>query len=61
MIDASQIPSAMCINCGSDHFIAVISFDPESYEIASWSLQGQCYVCSSKVKLPCPIDHPINN
>jgi hypothetical protein len=60
MIDASSIPSAACINCGSDHFVAVITFDPSTYEVSSWSLQGECYVCKSKVKLPCPIDHPEN-
>jgi hypothetical protein len=58
MIDASDIPSAVCINCGSDHFLAVVSFDTETYEIASWSLQGQCYNCGCNVKLPCPVDHP---
>lgn len=61
MIDASDIPSAVCINCGSDHFKAIVTFDSETYEISSWSLQGECYVCHSKVKLPCPIDHPLNN
>ena len=61
MIDASDIPSAVCINCGSDHFTAVVSFDPDTYDIALWSLQGECYVCGCKVKLPCPIDHPLNN
>lgn len=42
--------------CGSKLFRTVVSFD--DYEMSAYSTDGECLECSTRVKLPTPIDKP---
>lgn len=42
--------------CGSHLFKIVASFD--NYEIATYSTDGECLECGTRVKVPTPIDNP---
>ena len=43
--------------CGSQVFEALVSF--EDYEICWYFLDGTCVSCGNIVKLPCPVDNPV--
>lgn len=56
VIDTRGIPSHECLNCGSNMFKIVATF--EDYEVAWYSLQGYCYGCGAAVTVPSPLDDP---
>lgn len=55
-IDATGVPTHVCINCGGTLFQIHAWF--EDYDIAGWILNGTCVECDSPVTVPCPIDDP---
>lgn len=56
MMDARGIPSAVCPNCGSNMFVIVATFDPESYELDTYLLDGSCLNCGTLLTIPTPED-----
>lgn len=54
-MDLRGHPIGTSCMCGSEIFIALISFD-ESKEIAFYFLDAECVNCGSLVTLPTPID-----
>ena len=46
-------PVHACI-CGCQMFSSIVMF--EDYELAWWSLDGECVNCGALVTLPCPVD-----
>lgn len=55
-LDLSDTITRVCI-CGNDVFRTVVTID-EDYEISMYGLDGECVECNTRVKLPCPLDHP---
>lgn len=55
-IDMSDTITRVCI-CGGQLFKTVVSFD-DAFEIAQYSLDGECVECGTRVKLPTPLDLP---
>lgn len=51
-------PTRVCI-CGSTWFTTIVQIG-EDFEIDAYGLDGQCIECGTRVKLPCPVDHPSN-
>ena len=56
MLDAQGLPTAECPNCASALFKTAMSFDPDSYEVAMYFLEGECVSCGTLVTLPTPLD-----
>ncbi len=56
VIDTRGLPSHECVNCGSNMFLIVASF--EDYEISMWGLDAHCANCDAPVTVPCPVDRP---
>lgn len=50
------IPTAACLNCGSNWFNIPVSFDLETYEIDAWGLDAECFDCGTLVTAVCPVD-----
>ena len=46
-------PLHVCV-CGCQMFQSIVMF--EDYELAWWSLDGECLNCGDRVILPCPVD-----
>ena len=58
-VELRGLPTAACPLCGGTWFVTAVTLDPDTYEIASWMLQGvTCHDCGSLVTLACPPDHP---
>jgi hypothetical protein len=58
-VELRGIPTAACPMCGGSWFTTAVALDLETYEIASWQLQGaKCFECQSEITLACPLDHP---
>jgi hypothetical protein len=55
-MDMRGIPTPVCPNCGGDELIIVAKFDKETYQIAMYGLEAECYVCHSLLTAPTPID-----
>jgi hypothetical protein len=55
-VDASGIPTPVCPLCGSEWLMVPVLFDHETYDVASWGLEGECYSCHTKVTVCCPVD-----
>lgn len=47
-------PSVYCPKCLADTFKILVKFDPESHEIAWYTLQGYCVECDAPAKFPTP-------
>lgn len=47
-------PSVYCPKCLGDTFKILAKFDPESHEIAWYTLQGYCVECDAPAKFPTP-------
>ena len=58
MIDSRGIPSCTCVNCGCNFFKAVISFDPDTYEVGMYMLNVECFKCGALATAPTPEDLP---
>jgi hypothetical protein len=56
MLDASGLPTAECPNCASALFKTAMSFDPDTYKVAMYFLEGECVNCGTLVTLPTPLD-----
>lgn len=56
VLDARGIPTASCPNCGESWFQVSAMFDPETYDISAWSLEGECYSCGTMLTVCCPVD-----
>ncbi len=48
-------PSVYCPGCLGDTFKTLVKFDPESHEIAWYTLQGYCVECGTSAKFPTPV------
>lgn len=53
--DYSGTPTLIC-PCGSTLIKIVVSLDPDTYEIADYTLTGYCYLCESRLTILCPAD-----
>ena len=56
ILDARGIPTAVCPNCGDSWFRAAVMFDPETYDISAWGMDGECYSCGTLLTVCCPVD-----
>lgn len=56
VLDARGIPTSECPNCGESWFLVVAIFDDETYDIAAWGLDGECYSCGTLLTVCCPVD-----
>jgi hypothetical protein len=54
-MDLTGTPTSVCI-CGCNLFRTVVTFDEETYEIAMYSLDGECLECGTRLTLPTPLD-----
>lgn len=50
------IPTAACPNCGSSWFNVPMTFDPETYDVAAWGMDGECFGCGALLTVCCPAD-----
>jgi len=55
-IDATGIPTPVCPLCGCDWIMVPMTFDYETYDVAAWGTEGECFSCKSKVTVCCPVD-----
>lgn len=55
-IDPRGIPASECINCGSNVFNIIASFN--NYQMEMYWLEGTCYMCDTPLTIPTPCDHP---
>lgn len=56
LLDARGIPTHACPACGHTFFRIVVHF--EDYEVAFYTLDGECDGCGVLVTVPTPIDAP---
>jgi len=56
VVDSRGIPSAACPTCGSNLFVIVATFDPETYELDTYLLDGSCLHCGTLLTIPTPDD-----
>lgn len=49
------LPSVYCPKCLGDTFKILVKLDPETHEIAWYTLQGYCIECDASVKIPEPV------
>lgn len=54
-LDLGKIITPVC-PCGSTLFRAIVSFDPETYEISGYYTEGECFECGTRLTLPTPLD-----
>ena len=50
------IPTALCPMCGCNWFTIQVVLDPETYEIAAYGTEAECYGCKVKLTLGTPAD-----
>lgn len=50
------IPTAACPNCGGEWFKVPMTFDLETYDVAAWGMDGECYGCGALLTVCCPAD-----
>lgn len=50
------IPTAACPNCGGEWFKVPMTFDHETYDVAAWGMDCECFSCGSLLTAPCPAD-----
>lgn len=55
-VDARGIPTHACPACGHTFFRIVAHFD--DFEIAFYTLEGECDDCGALVTVPTPLDAP---
>ena len=55
-LDARGIPTAGCPNCGEQWLKVPMIFDDETYDIAAWGLEGECFSCGTLVTVCTPVD-----
>ena len=55
-LDLTDMGPLHVCSCGCRMFQSIVMF--EDYELAWWSLDGECLNCGNKVILPCPVDRP---
>jgi len=55
-LDARGIPTAQCPSCGDTWLRIAAMFDPETYDIAAWGTDGECYSCGTLLTVCCPVD-----
>lgn len=51
-----MMESVYCPSCLCDTFKILAKFDPDTHEIAWYTLQGYCIECGTEAKFPTPID-----
>jgi hypothetical protein len=54
--DFSGIPTAGCPVCGDQWLKVPMVFDDETYDVAAWGTDGECYSCGTRVTVCCPAD-----
>jgi hypothetical protein len=55
-LDAQGIPTAACPNCGEQWLNVPMIFDDETYDVAAWATEGECYSCGTRVTVCTPKD-----
>lgn len=59
MIDFRGIPTPICPCCESHVLRISATFDPETYDIATYLLHdATCSQCGCLITAPTPLDHP---
>lgn len=54
-MDLSDVISTIC-PCGCNLFKTVVAIDEDTYELSMYALDAECLECSTRIKLPCPVD-----
>lgn len=55
-LDLQGIPTAACPSCGDRWLKVPMQFDEDTYDVAAWGTQGECYSCGSLVTVCTPTD-----
>lgn len=55
-MDASGVPTAGCPMCGEQWLKVPMIFDDDTYDVAGWGLEGECYSCGTRVTVCTPVD-----
>jgi hypothetical protein len=55
-LDASGVPTAGCPMCGEQWLKVPMIFDNDTYDVAGWGLEGECYSCGTRVTVCTPVD-----
>lgn len=61
MIDASGLPTAACPVCGDRWLKVPVMFDAETYEVAAWGTEGECYSCGTVLTVCTPVDANVDS
>jgi hypothetical protein len=54
-MDLGKTITSVC-PCGSTLFRAIVTFDQDTYEIAGYYTEGECFECGTRLTLPTEID-----
>lgn len=55
-LNFSGVPTAGCPVCGDQWLNVPMIFDDETYDVAAWALEGECFSCGTRVTVCCPVD-----
>jgi hypothetical protein len=55
-LDAQGLPTAACPACGDTWLLVPVTFDAETYEIAAWGTEAECYSCKTRLTACTPVD-----
>lgn len=55
-MDQRGIPTAVCLECGSNIFHILATFDQKTYELDAYLLDARCANCESPLTAPTPLD-----
>ena len=55
-LDATGVPTAGCPMCGEQWLRVPMIFDDDTYDVAGWGLEGECYSCGTRVTVCTPVD-----
>lgn len=60
-VDLQGIPTAACPSCGDRWLKVPMMFDEDTYDVAAWSTEGECYSCGSLITVCTPVDSTEEN
>ena len=58
-VDLQGIPTAACPSCGDRWLKVPMMFDEDTYDVAGWGTEGECYSCGSLVTVCTPVDSEV--
>lgn len=60
-LDLQGIPTAACPSCGDRWLKVPMMFDEDTYDVAGWGTEGECYSCGSLVTVCTPVDSELED